>query len=67
MNQELLASGVACVGEVTGVIGNAEYANFMAQLIQSESMAKARGRGVWHGTEHVTTWNRFKNTVRPQK
>ena len=66
MNEELLTSGVGSLGDVTGFKNNADYAQFVSRLIQSEKEAKEKGSGIWHGTEHVTMWNRLKNYFKHQ-
>lgn len=64
VNEEMLAAGVGSVGEVTGVTENAAASKFMSGLVQSERVAKTRGKGVWQGSEHVSTWNRMTNYLR---
>ena len=64
INEELLASGIGSVSEVTGVGWGVDYAQLMSGLVRSEQAAKTRGEGMWHGTEHVTTWNRLRNIIK---
>ena len=67
MNEELLALGLGDLGEVSGVTNKTDYARYVSRLVQSQQWAKRRGRGVWTGTEHVTTWNKLKNYFWPLK
>ncbi len=64
VNEDLLASGIGSVAEVNGFTSNADRADFLSGLIKSEKAAKSRGKGVWKGTEHVTTLNRIRNYFR---
>ena len=65
MNKDLVLSGVGCVEEVTGFTRSADLHKFVAGLVHSENIAKAKGQGVWEGTEHTTTWNKLKKYFRP--
>lgn len=64
VNEDLLREGVGAVDVVTGLAKSGDYAKIVSGLTRSERIAKARGEGVWQGTEHVTTWNRVKNYFR---
>ena len=58
INEELLAAGLGSLREVSRIDESADYADFVSRLARSEKMAKARGEGVWNGTEQVSIWNR---------
>lgn len=64
VNEHLLREGVGAFDEVTGVAKRADYTKIVSGLTRTERVAKTRGKGVWQGTEHVTTWNRLKNYFR---
>ena len=64
INEELLAAGLGSLCEVSRIDESADYADFVSRLARSEKMAKARGEGVWHGTEHVSIWNRMKHQLK---
>lgn len=65
VNKDLVLSGVGSVEEVTGFTKSADLDKFVAGLVHSENIAKAKGQGVWAGSKHsTTTWNRLKRYFR---
>lgn len=67
VNEDLLRAGVGAVDEVTGLAESADYAKIVSGLMRNERVAKARGEGVWQGTEYVTMLNRIKNYFRKDR
>lgn len=64
VNEQLLLAGVGSINEVTGVMKSVDREKIISGLIRSEKVAKAKGKGVWQGSEHVTIWHRIRNYFR---
>lgn len=49
--------------EPRGIIDTVTSVQFLKQLSRQENIAQVKGRGVWHGTDHVSAWNRMNQWV----
>ena len=63
MNEELISLGMATLIEPRGFIDTAASINFLQQLARQERRAQIKGRGVWRGTDHVSSWNKVGHWV----
>ena len=63
MNEELISLGMATLIEPRGFIDTSASINFLQLLARQERIAQVKGRGVWHGTDHVSSWNRVSHWV----
>lgn len=63
MNKELVSLGLGTMIEPRGFTDTTASVNFLQQLARQERIAQEKGRGIWEGTDHVTSWNRMSQWV----
>lgn len=44
--------------EPRGFIDTSSAVKFLQQLAGQEKSAQLKGRGIWYGTDHMSSWNR---------
>ena len=49
--------------EPRGLIDTVAFIKFIQYLARQERNAQLKGRGIWHGTDHVSSWNRISHWV----
>lgn len=63
VNEELISLGLATMVEPRGFADKAASVKFLQQLAGQERTAQIKGRGIWRGTDHVSSWNRINHWV----
>lgn len=63
MNEELVSLGLGTMVEPRGFIHKTTTVKFLQQLARQEKIAQVKGRGVWYGTDHVSSWNKMSQWV----
>lgn len=63
VNEELISLGLGTMAEPRGFIDTVSSVNFIKQMARQERIAQVKGRGIWHGTDHVSTWNKMNQWV----
>ena len=63
MNEELVSAGLGTVEELKGFHNHTASVKFIQQLIRQEKTAQRKGKGVWQGTDHESSWNRLRHQI----
>jgi len=63
VNEELVSLGLGTMVEPRGFIHKAALIKFLQQLARQERTAQLKGRGIWYGTDHVSSWNKMSQWV----